>query len=93
MWIDSLSRSGGLKVCDANGQPLVHGYSRENPNDAPMAKILTEDLCRAKKLPSSGCADANHHLLRPLRCPLIQLFLFRFVWLLPPQPTKINGGG
>ena len=33
---------GGLKVCDANGQSLA----RENPNDAHMAKVLTEDEAR-----------------------------------------------
>ena len=37
---------GGLKVCDANGQSLAYVYSRENPNDAPMAKVLTEDEAR-----------------------------------------------
>ena len=34
---------GGLKVCDANGQSLAYVYSRENPNDAHIAKVLTED--------------------------------------------------
>ena len=34
---------GGLKVCDANGQSLAYIYSRESPNDAHMAKVLTED--------------------------------------------------
>ena len=34
---------GGLKVCDANGQSLAYVYSRENPNDAHMAKVLSED--------------------------------------------------
>ena len=33
--------AGGLKVCDANGQSLAYVYSRENPNDAHMAKVLT----------------------------------------------------
>jgi len=32
---------GGLKVCDANGQSLAYVCSRENPNDADMAKVLT----------------------------------------------------
>lgn len=32
---------GGLKVCDA--QSLAYVYSGENPNDAHMAKVLTED--------------------------------------------------
>jgi hypothetical protein len=32
---------GGLKVCDANGQSLAHV-----PNDAHMAKVLTEDEAR-----------------------------------------------
>src|SRR4249920_176935 len=34
---------GGLKVCDANGQSLAYVYSRENGNDAHMAKVLTQD--------------------------------------------------
>ena len=37
---------GGLKVCDANGQTIAHVYSRENLNDAHMAKVLTEDEAR-----------------------------------------------
>ena len=37
---------GGLKVCDANGQSLAYVYSRENPNEARMAKVLTEDEAR-----------------------------------------------
>jgi hypothetical protein len=37
---------GGLKVCDANGQSLAYVYSRENANDAHMAKVLTEDKAR-----------------------------------------------
>ena len=36
----------GLKVCDANGQSLAYVYSRENPNDAHMAKVLTQDEAR-----------------------------------------------
>jgi hypothetical protein len=36
----------GLKVCDANGQSLPYVYSRENPNDAHMANVLTEDEAR-----------------------------------------------
>ena len=36
----------GLKVCDANGQSLAYVYSRENPNDALIAKVLTEDEAR-----------------------------------------------
>ena len=36
---------GGLN-CDANGQSLAYVYSRENPNDAHMAKVLTEDEAR-----------------------------------------------
>ena len=48
---------GGLKVCDANGQSLAYVYSRENPNDAHIAKVLTEDEARRiasniAKLPS-----------------------------------------
>jgi hypothetical protein len=37
---------GGLKVCDATSQSLAYVYSRENPNDAHMAKVLTEDEAR-----------------------------------------------
>ena len=33
-------------MCDANGQSLAYVYSRENPNDAHMAKLLTEDEAR-----------------------------------------------
>ena len=39
---------GGLKVCDANGQSLAYVYSRKNPNDAHMAKVLTEDEARRR---------------------------------------------
>ncbi len=34
---------GELVVRDANGQSLAYIYSRENPNDARQAKVLTED--------------------------------------------------
>jgi hypothetical protein len=34
---------GGFKVFDANGQSLAFIYSRENPNDAYIAGVLTED--------------------------------------------------
>jgi hypothetical protein len=37
---------GGFKVVDANGQSLAYVYSRENPNDANIAKVLTEDEAR-----------------------------------------------
>ena len=37
---------GGLNVCDANGQSLAYIYSRENPNDAHMAKVLAQDEAR-----------------------------------------------
>jgi hypothetical protein len=30
-------------VCDANGQSLAYVHSREKPNDAHIAKVLTED--------------------------------------------------
>jgi hypothetical protein len=33
-------------VRDANGQSLAYVYSRENPSDARMAKVLTEDEAR-----------------------------------------------
>jgi hypothetical protein len=38
--------AGGFKVCDANGQSLAYVYSSENPNDAFMRKVLTEDEAR-----------------------------------------------
>ncbi|MGB6702933.1 hypothetical protein, partial [Methyloceanibacter sp.] len=49
---------GGFKVGDANGQSLAYVYSRENPNDAHMAKVLTQDEARRiasniVKLPTS----------------------------------------
>jgi hypothetical protein len=37
---------GGFKVIDANGQSLAYVYSRENENDARIAKVLTEDEAR-----------------------------------------------
>jgi hypothetical protein len=37
---------GGLKVCDARGQSLAYVYSRENANDAHIAKVLTDDEAR-----------------------------------------------
>jgi K+/H+ antiporter YhaU regulatory subunit KhtT len=37
---------GGLKVVDANGQSLAYVYSREDPSEAHMAKVLTEDEAR-----------------------------------------------
>ena len=48
---------GGLKVVDANGQSLAYVYSRENPDDAHIAGVLTEDEARRiasniAKLPS-----------------------------------------
>jgi hypothetical protein len=47
---------GGLKVCDAK-QSLAYVYARENPSDAHLAKVLTEDEARRiasniAKLPS-----------------------------------------
>ena len=48
---------GGFKVYDANGQSLAYVYSRDNPNDAEIAGVLTEDEARRiatniAKLPS-----------------------------------------
>jgi hypothetical protein len=37
---------GGLKVVDANGQSLAYVSSRNNPNDAHIANVLTEDEAR-----------------------------------------------
>ena len=37
---------GFFKVIDANGQSLAYVYSRDNPNDARIAKVLTEDEAR-----------------------------------------------
>jgi hypothetical protein len=34
---------GGYVVRDANGQALVHIYSRENEDEARQAKVLTKD--------------------------------------------------
>jgi hypothetical protein len=54
---------GGLKVCDAKGQSIAYVYSRENPSDARIAKVLTEDGARRiasniAKLPALlGAAD------------------------------------
>ena len=39
-------KPGGLKVSDPNGPELAYVYSRENPNDAHMAKVLAEDWAR-----------------------------------------------
>jgi hypothetical protein len=36
----------GFKVYDANGQSLAYVYSRDNPNDAQIAGVLTEDEAR-----------------------------------------------
>ena len=35
---------GGFKVIDSTGQSLAYVYSRDNPDDAHMAKVLTEDF-------------------------------------------------
>ena len=37
---------GGFKVYDANGQSLAYVYSRENPNAAEIAGVLTEGEAR-----------------------------------------------
>jgi len=37
---------GGFKVIDANGQSLAYVYSRDNPNAAEIAGVLTEDEAR-----------------------------------------------
>jgi hypothetical protein len=44
--VEKIPGFGSLKVCDANGPSLAYVYSRENPNDAHMAKVLTEDEAR-----------------------------------------------
>ena len=49
--------AGGFKVIDANGQSLAYVYSRETPEAAHMAKVLTLDEARRiasniAKLPS-----------------------------------------
>jgi hypothetical protein len=36
----------GFRVVDATGQSLAYVYSGENPNDAYIAKVLTEDEAR-----------------------------------------------
>ena len=38
--------AGGFKVIDASGQSLAYVYSSENPHDAFMRKVLTEDEAR-----------------------------------------------
>jgi hypothetical protein len=37
---------GGYVVRDANGQALAYVYSRENPDEARQAKVLTADETR-----------------------------------------------
>jgi hypothetical protein len=37
---------GGYVVRDANGQALTYLYSRDNPTEAPQAKMLTKDEAR-----------------------------------------------
>ena len=49
--------AGGFKVIDANGQSLAYVYSRETPEAAHIARVLTEDEARRiasniAKLPS-----------------------------------------
>ena len=34
---------GGYVVCDANGQPPVYVYSRNNEDEARQAKVLAKD--------------------------------------------------
>jgi hypothetical protein len=58
---------GGPKVVDANGQSLAYVYSRENENDARIAKVLTEDEARRiasniAKLPDL-CAQSRERLI------------------------------
>jgi hypothetical protein len=42
---------------DANGQSLAYLYTRENPNDAHLAKVLTED--EARRIPPYSAREAN----------------------------------
>ena len=44
---------GGFKVLDATGQSLVYVYTRETPEQARIAKVLTFDEAR------SACGDAS----------------------------------
>jgi hypothetical protein len=37
---------GGFKVLDASGQSLAYVYSRETPDDAHIAGVLTDDEAR-----------------------------------------------
>ena len=37
---------GGFKVVDANGQALAYVYSRDHPNAAHIANLLTHDEAR-----------------------------------------------
>jgi hypothetical protein len=54
---------GGLVVRDASGQSLAYVYSRGNPNDANITKVLTDDeawriASNIAKLPALlGAAD------------------------------------
>ena len=64
---------GGLKVRDANGQSLAYVYSRENPNDAHIAKVLTEDQARGiasniAKLANSLGKGSWPGAIPPLQC-------------------------
>jgi hypothetical protein len=42
-WTIEKILGGGLVVRDANGQSLAYVMSRENPSDARMAKMLTDE--------------------------------------------------
>jgi hypothetical protein len=50
-WTVEKIPGGFKKVYDANGQSLAYVYSRENPNDAHIAGVLTED--EAKRIASN----------------------------------------
>ena len=56
--------AGGFKAIDANGQSLAYVYSRENANDARIAKVLTEDEGEAHCHEHSEAPDVARQRLR-----------------------------
>ena len=57
---------GGLKVVDANGQSLAYVYSRETPEAAITAHVLTEDEAWriASNIANATSPSANHQRAR-----------------------------
>jgi K+/H+ antiporter YhaU regulatory subunit KhtT len=46
---------GGYVVRDVSGQALAYLYSRDDPDEARQAKVLTKDEARRIALTSHGC--------------------------------------